>query len=128
MQHGVAGENILILVPQRTLAQPYYDLLRSSEFPAGGNVDVVTLGGLAQRMIALFWPMIAGEAGFGKPTQPPAFLTLETAQYFMARLVKPLLDQGYFETIHLDNNRLFSQVLDNLNKAAAVGFEFDQHR
>ena len=122
MQHGVPGENILILVPQRTLAQPYYDLLRSPEFPAGGNVDVVTLGGLAQRMIALFWPMIAGEAGFGKPTQPPAFLTLETAQYFMARLVKPLLDQGYFETIHLDNNRLFSQILDNLNKAAAVGF------
>ncbi len=123
VQQGVPGENILILVPQRTLARPYYDLLRSSQFPAGGNVDVATLGGLAQRMIALFWPLIASQAGFGKPTQPPAFLTLETAQYFMARLVKPLLDQGYFETIHLDHNRLFSQILDNLNKAAAVGFD-----
>ena len=123
VQQGVPAENILVLVPQRTLARPYYDLLRSPQFPAGGNVDVVTLGGLAQRMIALFWPLIAGQAGFGKPDQPPAFLTLETAQYFMARLVNPLLEQGYFETIHLDNNRLFSQILDNLNKAAAVGFE-----
>ncbi len=112
-----------MLVPQRTLARPYYDLLRSTEFPAGGNVDVVTLGGLAQRMIALFWPLVASQAGFKKATQPPSYLTLETAQYFMARLVKPLLAQGYFETIHLDNNRLFSQILDNLNKAAAVGFD-----
>ena len=123
VQQGVPGENILVLVPQRTLAHPYYNLLRSSQFPAGGNVDVVTLGGLAQRMIALFWPLIASQAGFAKPTQPPSFLTLETAQYFMARLVKPLLDQGYFETIHLDSNRLYSQILDNLNKAAAVGFD-----
>jgi hypothetical protein len=123
VQQGIPGDNILVLVPQRTLASPYYDLLRSPKFPAGGSVDVVTLGGLAQRMIALFWPMIASQAGFGKPTYPPAFLTLETSQYFMAHLVKPLLNQGYFETIHLDHNRLFSQILDNLNKAAVVGFD-----
>ena len=61
-------------------------------------------------------------AGFAQPDRPPTFLTLETAQYFMARLVGPLLAEGYFDSISIDRNRLYSQILDNLNKAAAVGF------
>ena len=85
-------------------------------------MTVLTLGGLAQRMVELFWPVVAAEAGFAQPDRPPTFLTLETAQYFMARLVGPLLAEGYFDTISIDRNRLYSQILDNLNKAAAVGF------
>lgn len=122
VESGIPADEILILVPQRTLARPYYDLLRQPGFPSGGTPGVVTLGGLAQRLESLFWPLIASQAGFGHPHQPPAFLTLETAQYYLARLVKPLRAQGFFETVSLDPNRLLSQVLDNLNKAAAVGF------
>ncbi|NIN64482.1 MAG: hypothetical protein GTO63_07225, partial [Anaerolineae bacterium] len=44
------------------------------------------------------------------------------AQYFMARIVRPLLDQGYFDSVTIDRNRLYSQILDDLNKAAVVGF------
>ena len=124
LDSGIPAEEILILVPQRTLAIPYYDALRQPDFPAGGTANIVTLGGLGQRLVELFWPMVAQLAGFTHPKQPPTFLTLETSQYFMARLVKPLLDQGYFESIHLDRNRLLSQVLDNLNKAAGVGFPY----
>lgn len=126
VESGVPADQILVLVPQRTLARPYSDLLRHPDFPAGGSTSVVTLGGLAQRMIALFWPLIAAPAGFAHPDLPPTFLTLESAQYYLVRLVKPLLEQGYFETVHLDRNRLFSQILDNLNKAAAVGFDHTQ--
>ena len=79
------------------------------------------MGGLGQRMISLFWPAIYRAAGFAKKNQPPAFLTLETAQYYMAWLVKPLLEQGFFQSIKIDRNRLFSQILDNLNKAAVIG-------
>jgi len=121
---GIPAEKILILVPQRTLALPYYEALRQPDFPAGGTANIVTLGGLGQRLVELFWPMVAQLAGFAHPKKPPTFLTMETAQYFMARLVKPLLDQGYFESVHLDRNRLLSQVLDNLNKAAGVGFPY----
>ncbi len=119
---GVPAESILILVPQRTLATPYSDALRCPELAAGGQLAILTVGGLAQRMVDLFWPLIAEKAGFGQPRQPPTFLTLETAQYFMARLVNPLLDQGYFEDVVVDRHRLYSQILDNLNKAAVVGF------
>ena len=96
--------------------------LRQPTTPAGGEVTIVTLGGLAQRTVELFWPLVAAEAGFAQPNRPPVFLTLETAQYFMARVVGPLLAEGYFDAIVVDRNRLYSQILDNLNKAALVGF------
>ena len=122
LAEGVPADSILVLTPQRTLAAPYTDALRGPAAPAGGEVTVLTLGGLAQRMVELFWPIVAAEAGFAQPDRPPTFLTLETAQYFMARLVGPLLAEGYFDSISIDRNRLYSQILDNLNKAAAVGF------
>jgi hypothetical protein len=122
----VPAQSVLVVVPQRTLATPYYEALRLPKLAAGGQVTILTVGGLAQRMVDLFWPLIAEEAGFGQPDQPPTFLTLETAQYYMAHLVSPLLDQGYFETVTIDRNRLYSQILDNLNKAAVVGFPYTQ--
>ncbi|MBI4730785.1 MAG: hypothetical protein HY781_01410 [Chloroflexi bacterium] len=123
LQSGVPGGSILMLTPQRTLQEPYLDLLHSPERGAGGEVTPATMGGLARRTCDLFWPLAAESAGFAHPDQPPVFLTLETAQYYMARLVRPLLqDKGYFESITIDRNRLYSQILDNLNKSAAIGF------
>ncbi len=122
LESGIPGNEILLLVPQRTLATPYYEALRSPSTTAGGAVTVVTIGGLAKRMVELFWPIVSAEAGFAYPNQPPTFLTLETAQYYMAHLVRPLLDQGFFESITIERNRLYSQIIDNLNKAAVVGF------
>ncbi len=122
LAQGVPGESILMLTPQRTLQEPYLDLLYSPERRAGGEVTPATIGGLARRMCDLFWPLAGEAAGFARPDQPPVFLTLETAQYYMAHLVRPLLDEGYFESVTIDRNRLYSQIIDNLNKAAVIGF------
>jgi hypothetical protein len=122
LENGIPGNQILLLVPQRTLATSYYDLLHSAETTASGAVTVVTIGGLAKRMVELFWPIAAQQAGFAHPDQQPTFLTLETAQYYMAHLVQPLFGQGFFEAVTIERNRLYSQIIDNLNKAAAVGF------
>jgi hypothetical protein len=115
-----------MLTPQRTLQEPYLDLLYSPERSAGGEVTSATIGGLARRMVDLFWPIAAEAAGFANPEQPPIFLSLETSQYYMAHIVRPLLEQGYFESVTIDRNRLYSQILDNLNKAALVGFPHTQ--
>ncbi|MCC6298646.1 MAG: ATP-dependent helicase [Anaerolineales bacterium] len=123
LAQGVPGESILMLTPQRTLQEPYLDLLYSPERRAGGEVTPATIGGLARRMCDLFWPLAGEAAGFAHPDQPPVFLTLETAQYYMAHLVRPLLDEGYFESVTIDRNRLYSQIIDNLNKAAVIGFD-----
>jgi hypothetical protein len=122
----ISAEKILILVPQRTLATPFYKYIHDGEFKSGAFPTILTFGGLAQRMISLYWPLISKAAGFGNPTQPATFLTLETAQYEMAKIVLPLIQQGEFESVTIDRNRLYSQILDNLNKSALVGFPYTE--
>jgi len=126
LTQGAPADSILMLTPQRTMQEPFLDLLYSPERAAGGEVTSATMGGLARRMVDLFWPLASEAAGFANPDQPPIFLSLETAQYYMAHIVRPLLDQGYFESVTMDRNRLYSQILDNLNKAAVTGFPHTQ--
>src|ERR1051326_370201 len=114
LAQGVPGESILMLAAQRTVQEPYLDLLYSPERGAGGEVTSATLGGgLARRVCDLFWPVAAEAAGFAHPDQPPIFLSLETSQYYMAHIVRPLLEEGYFESVTMDRNRMYSQILDN---------------
>jgi len=122
MSSGIPGTSILILVPQRTLGTPYLDAMNTPGVVAGGIPTVITISGLAQRMVELFWPTIAEVAGFAKPDIPPTFLNLETAQYYMAYNVRPLFDEGLFSSVTMDRNRIYSQIIDNLNKAAVVSF------
>ncbi len=124
LAQGVPGESILVMVPQRSLAEPYLELLLSPDLPSAGQVEVLTFNSLAQRCIRLFWPLVAGQAGFRAPVvQSPTFLTIETAQYHLAGMVREKMDhQGYFAAVKIDPNRLYSQLLDNLNKSALVGF------
>jgi superfamily I DNA/RNA helicase len=126
MANGVPGNSILVIVPQRILGVPYQEAMNTPGVVAGGVVDIVTISGLAQRMVDLYWPVVATRAGFSKPENPPTFLNLESAQYFMAHLVRPRLDEGYFNSVTIDRNRLFSQIIDNLNKAAVVGFSYQE--
>ena len=126
LANGIPGESILVLTPQRTLQEPFLEIIHSPETRAGGVVTPATIGGLARRMCDLFWPLVAESSGFGDPGQPPIFLTLETAQYYMAHIARPLIDQGYFESVTIERNRLYSQIIDNLNKSASVGFPYTE--
>jgi len=120
---GIPGDSILVLAPQRSLLRPYQAELERTDLAPGTRPLLLTIGGLARQMVDLFWPGVASASGFARPNEPPTFLTLETAQYHMDRVVRPLMQEtGYFEGIHLQRPRLYSQILDNLNKAALVGF------
>lgn len=127
LDSGVDPASILVIVPQQTLAFPYRALIDAPDRAAGGEVTVTTLGGLARRACDLFWPLVAEEAGFGQPQRRPTFLSLETAQYFMAQVAAPLIErEGRFDTVTIDRSRLYSQLIDNLNKAAVVGFPHEE--
>ena len=126
LEQGIRADSLLILTPQRTLQEPYLASLHGPGTAPGVEVTLATVGGLARRMVDLFWPLAADVAGFAHPDQPPVFLTLETAQYYMAHIVRPLLDDGYFESVTIDRNRLYSQIIDNLNKSAVIGFPVDE--
>lgn len=126
VENGVSADQILILTPQRTLQDPYLNIIHSPTMAAGGEITPATIGGLARRMLDLFWPLAAEMAGVAHPEKPPIFLTLETAQYYMAYLVRPHLDEGWFESVVMDRNRLCSQIIDNLNKSAMIGFSYEE--
>lgn len=112
----------LVLMPQRSLAEPYRQLLRDMNLSEGDRVSIQTMSSLVRRMISLFWPVIASRNVFKHPYEAPRFLTLETSQYYMAQIVGPMIDQGRFNNVTLPPFRLYSQIIDNLNKSALVGF------
>lgn len=125
-QERTRGDDILVLVPQRTLAQPYHDALRGPDAPPGPPVRVTTLAGLARNALELYWPLVAADAGFADARKEPTFLNLETAQYHMARFVDAAIAQADFDGIRIERSRIISQVLDNLNKAALHGLSIGE--
>jgi hypothetical protein len=124
---GVSPETILIIVPQMALALPYRDALRRARTIKGVTVQATTLAGLAVRTVDLFWPYIADEVGFSNPLDRPHFLSLELVQYYMTRFLEPEIRRNdYFNSVHISPNRLYTQIVDNLNKAAVVGFSYEE--
>lgn len=125
LRSGVPSDSILVLVPQSALAIPYRQALKRSRLKTG-MVQTMTMGSLAHQMVELFFPLIADEVGFQNPQDRPNFLSLELVQYYMSRFVEPEIERNdYFNSVHISRSRLYTQIVDNLNKAAVVGFEPD---
>ena len=120
------GHQILVLVPQRSLGKPYFEYIDQQLQYSGSLPLIATLGSLTRRMVSLFWPVISKEAGFLHPSLPPQFLSTETAQYCMEKAITPFLEQGYFQSLVLTRNRLYGQILDDLNKSAIIRFPLSE--
>ncbi len=126
LDRGIPAYSILVLLPDRAARERLRQTLQGIPRGPHGDVSLHTYYSLAQRMVALFWPLVARPAGFAHPERPPVFLTYELAQHHLRRIIEPLLEQGYFEGLHLHPQRLVSQLLDNLNKAALNGYPIEQ--
>ena len=123
LQSGLPGHEILLLFPQRNLSLDYLKALEVMDFSGSSKPVFATFGGLARRGIELFWPLLLDSFPKFSGDSPPVFLTLESTLYFMSKLVEPLIiEEGYFASITIQRNRLYSQIIDNLNKAAVHGF------
>ncbi len=122
VEGGVPAQNLLVLIPHRALGLPYQQAFAASDWPNGAQIDVATLGGIARRGLERFWPLVAHKAGFAHPEREPTFLTIETSQYYMARLVNRELQTGVFDSVSVTPFNIMRQTLDNLSKAAVNGF------
>ena len=123
IEGGVSPGAILLLTPHRSYTRPYEEAIGQGTCYALGQA---TVGGLARRYVSLFWPAIPPHSKYPfSASLEPIFLTYEVAQYFMARLVSPLVEQGLFADLKLTRNRLYSQLLDNLNKCAVNDIPLD---
>lgn len=127
IREGIPADSILVLVPQAGLALPYKDALQRSRVEIGGDIQTATIGKLAFQTVDLFFPLIASQVEKGNLPQQPHFLSLELVQYYMTRFVEPEIDrQDYFNSVTISRSRLYTQIVDNLNKAALVGFPHEQ--
>lgn len=127
IRDGVSADSILVLVPQAGLALPYKDALKRSRVEIGGDIQTATIGKLAFQTVDLFFPLIASEIEKDKPPKQPHFLSLELVQYYMTRFVEPEIErQDYFNSVTISRSRLYTQIVDNLNKAALVGFPHEE--
>ena len=123
LQAGVPGKNILLFFPQRNLGSKYQRAIATYSGRGYSLPVSATYGGLARRILGLFWPSIADNFSVLQHDLDPTFLTLESSLYFLSRIVEPLIqNEGYFSTVVIQRNRLYSQILDNLNKSAVHAF------
>lgn len=123
-KQNIPGNQVLILVPQQSLGLTYQNFLETINYFNGTLPLIQTVTALSQKIIKLFWPIIAPNFDFSEPKNQPIFLNIESSQYFMAKVSQPFFEKNYFSTIKSDKPRIFSQILDNLNKAAVIGFPY----
>lgn len=126
LREGFAADSIVVLVPQVGLAQPYRESFRRARVENSTDVRITTMSSIAHEMIDLYWPLIAEDIGFARAGARPNFLSLELVQYYMTRFIEPeIRARDYFNSVHINPNRLYTQIVDNLNKAALIGFPHD---
>jgi hypothetical protein len=122
LEKRIPGHQILLLVPDRSTGLEMRAELAAVQTEPFGPVDPQTYYSMAARFTRLFWPLLAADAGFSDPRQPPVLLNYEMAQHLLGQLIQPLLNKGYFEELSLRPQRIISQLIDNLNRAAVNGY------
>ena len=122
LSNRIPGHHILLLVPDRATGIEIRAELAALQTEPFGPVDPQTYYSMAARFTRLFWPLIAVEAGFADPRLPPVLLNYEMAQHLLGQLIQPLLNKGYFAELSLRPQRIISQLIDNLNRAAVNGY------
>ena len=127
LQAGVPGKNILLFFPQRNLGTRYQQTIANYSHRGFSLPVSATYGGFARRILNLFWPAIVECFPSLEQDIDPTFLTLESSLYFLSRIVEPLIqNKGFFSTVVIQRNRLYSQILDNLNKSAVHAFPYTE--
>lgn len=123
---GEPAYAILVLVAEPDQQRPFLDFLHQSDAGPYADLKVTTYNQMAQEMVQLFWPLVARDAGFERPYQPPTFLSYDLAQLLMWRIVMPLLAEGAFADLRLRPQQIVSQLLDTLNRAALNGLSLQE--
>lgn len=126
LQSGEPAYTIMALVAEPEHQGVYESAVQSSGLGPYADLTVTTFNRLALDMTTLFWPLVAGDAGFAHPYKPPTLLTYDLAQLLMWRLVSPDLDAGAFSDLRLRPQQIISQLLDTLNRAALNGLALEE--
>jgi hypothetical protein len=122
---GEPAYTILLLVAEPEQQRPFLDFLHQSNLGAYADLSITTYNRMAQEMVQLFWPLVARDAGFARPFQPPSILSYDLAQLLMWKIIAPMLADGAFADLRLRPQQIVSQLLDTLNRAALNGLSLE---
>lgn len=126
LREGEPAYTILALVAEPEHRAAFFDAIHQSGLGPYAELNVTDYARLAQSMVALFWPLVARDAGFERPYMPPTSLSYDQAQVVMWRIVTPMLAQGAFANLRLRPQQIVSQLLDTLNRAALNALSLDE--
>jgi hypothetical protein len=126
LREGEPAYTVLVLVAEPEHRAAFFDAIHDSGLGPYAELNVIPYPRLAQSMVALFWPLVARDAGFARPYMPPTFLSYDQAQVLMWRVVTPLLSQGAFANLRLRPQQIVSQLLDTLNRAALNALSLEE--
>jgi hypothetical protein len=126
LREGEPAYTILTLVAEPEHRAAYFDAVHNSGLGPYAELTVIDYSRLAQSMVALFWPLVARDAGFERPYVPPTSLSYDQAQVLMWRVVTPMLAQGAFANLRLRPQQIVSQLLDTLNRAALNALSLEE--
>lgn len=127
LDRRVSARDITVIVPQPLLAWPYRGFETEQRTIPGAELNVTTFGSIARRAVGLFWPIVAETVGHQTVRNTPVFLNAEAAQLHLGRVIDPVIEQRrLFETVRLPRRRIYTQILDNINKSALVGFPLEE--
>lgn len=126
LANGEPAYTILVLVAEPHHQRPFLQRIHQSGLGPYADLKILTYNKLAQEMVALFWPLVARDAGFEKPYQPPHFLSYDLAQLLMWHVISPMFEEGAFADLRLRPQQIVSQLLDTLNRAALNRLTLEQ--
>lgn len=113
----------LVLTPVASAGDAYRRVMTSQ----GRKAWVTTFNGFIQHNLNLFWPVIAGEAGFPREAGSPLFLNIETAQVVLQSVVAPYWESGALNVLRWAPSRFLNQAAMAMHKMAAIGLPFDRY-
>lgn len=118
LEQGESPYAILVLVAEASDRHRIADFLRAQGLEALPDLRLTTFTYLARDMVQQFWPLVARPAGFERPSHPPTYIHYDMAQLLMWRIVREMMDGGAFADLLMRPQRIVSQILDTLNRAA----------
>lgn len=128
LREGEPAYTLLVLVAEAEDGDRFRNFLQEHGPAPGPDLTVTTFTFLARQMVHLFWPLVAGPAGFQRPYQPPTYLHYDLAQLLMWRIVRPMLQEGAFAALRMRPQQIVSQILDTVNRAALNRLSLEEAR
>lgn len=117
LQAGCASEQILVLVMSRVQKMQW---LKKLGAVASGPRCIMSYVGFVQRELQKYWPLL------GEKQEQPFFLTLESSQYIMGRLIAAKREQGAWTDLISSNERLALEFIQNLSRAVMSGIFYGE--